>query len=91
MTNEEILSEFSALPPEAQRLVADFIAFLRQRYGALQDVVQPKTLDLSAEPFIGMWKDREDMKDSVAWVRNLREQEWGKHRGDHHRGQRHSD
>jgi Bacterial antitoxin of type II TA system, VapB len=28
------------------------------------------------ESFIGMWKDREDMKNSVAWVRQLRLQEW---------------
>ncbi|MFQ6042120.1 MAG: hypothetical protein ACE5PV_14785 [Candidatus Poribacteria bacterium] len=24
----------------------------------------------------GMWKDREDMKDSAKWVRTLREKEW---------------
>lgn len=24
----------------------------------------------------GMWKDREDMKDSAQWVRSLREKEW---------------
>jgi len=24
----------------------------------------------------GMWKDREDMKDSGKWVRNLRKKEW---------------
>jgi len=24
----------------------------------------------------GMWKDREEMKDSAAWVRKLRETEW---------------
>ncbi|NJN67673.1 MAG: hypothetical protein HC884_13650 [Chloroflexaceae bacterium] len=28
--------------------------------------------DLADEPSVGMWKDREDMQDSVAWVRNLR-------------------
>jgi len=30
--------------------------------------------------FVGMWKDREDMKDSVEWVRNLRAQEERRHR-----------
>jgi hypothetical protein len=25
--------------------------------------------------FVGMWRDREDMEDSVAWVRALRERE----------------
>lgn len=28
------------------------------------------------EPFIGMWRDREDMRDSVAWVQDLRQREW---------------
>lgn len=27
---------------------------------------------LSEHPAVGMWKDREDMKDPVAYVRNLR-------------------
>ncbi len=26
----------------------------------------------SDHPFCGMWKDREDLKDPAAWVRNLR-------------------
>jgi len=25
-----------------------------------------------AEPFVGFWRDREDMADSTAWVRRLR-------------------
>ena len=31
---------------------------------------------LIAEPFIGMWREREDMRDSSAWVRDLRDSEW---------------
>ena len=26
--------------------------------------------------FVGMWKDRDDMADSAAWVRQRREAEW---------------
>lgn len=26
------------------------------------------------EPFVGMWKDRQDMEDSTAWVRSIRHQ-----------------
>ena len=29
--------------------------------------------ELSKMPFVGMWADREDMRDSVNWVRKLRE------------------
>jgi hypothetical protein len=32
--------------------------------------------NLQDEPFVGMWKDREDMKDSNQWVRQVRQQEW---------------
>jgi hypothetical protein len=32
--------------------------------------------NLQNEPFVGMWKDREDMEDSNQWVRQVRQQEW---------------
>ena len=32
--------------------------------------------NLQDEPFVGMWKDREEMKDSSQWVRQLRQKEW---------------
>lgn len=76
MTNDELLREFIALPPEGKRVVADLIAFLRQRYGTSSPVASNLS-DLGAESFIGMWRDREDMQDSTAWVRNVRENEWG--------------
>lgn len=72
MTNEELLREVTALPPDAQRQVADFIMFLRERYKSpSEDSMQPKK-DIAEEEAIGMWADREDMKDSAQWVRDLR-------------------
>ena len=76
MTNEEIIREFAALPPEARREAESFIAFLRQRYGAKND--KKANGDLLKENFVGMWKDRQDMQDSSAFVRQLRETEWTK-------------
>jgi hypothetical protein len=35
-----------------------------------------KLSNLHDEPFVGMWKDREDMEDSSHWVRQVRQQEW---------------
>ena len=32
--------------------------------------------NLQEEPFVGMWKEREDMEDSSQWVRQVRQQEW---------------
>lgn len=34
-----------------------------------------KKRDLASHPAVGMWKDREDMKDPVKWVREMREKE----------------
>jgi hypothetical protein len=77
MTDEEILREINALPPEAQRQLEDFISFLRERYKDAQSKTAP-TSDLESEPFVGMWRDREDMSDSSNWVRNVRQSHWGK-------------
>ena len=77
MTDEEILREINSLPPEAQRQIEDFISFLRERYKSSQ----PKTAGspgLESEAFVGMWRGRKDMRDSSAWVRNIRQSHWGK-------------
>ncbi len=77
MTNEEILREINSLPPEAQRQIEDFISFLRERYGTLQSKAAPPS-DLASEAFVGMLRDREDMRDSSAWVRKIRESHWNR-------------
>ena len=77
MTNEEILREINSLPLEAQRQIEDFVAFLRQRYQSSSPAETAKT-DLTAEEFVGIWRDREDLQDSSAWVRNVRQSHWGK-------------
>ena len=73
MIQKNISDEFAALPSEAQRQVIDFIDFLKTRYSGMGDEGES---DFSDEPFIGMWRDREDMRDGNAWVRNLRNTEW---------------
>jgi len=75
MESSDIIQELDSLPPEAQRQVVDFIAFLKTRYRTEAGAAKRKR-KLSEEPFIGMWRDREDLKDSSAWVRDLRRREW---------------
>ena len=75
MTNEELLREINTLPPEGQRIIESFLAFLQQRY-APSAVSSSSTL-LQDEKFIGMWRDRDELTDSTAWVRSIRESEWG--------------
>ena len=77
MEQEKIFNDISNLPPEAQRQVVDFIAFLRTRYKRSDTEKQAKRIDLVNEPFIGIWKDRENMNNSSTWLRNIREAEWG--------------
>ena len=76
MKQEKIWREFIALPPEVQQQVADFVSFLRARYpkaGANKPGKHPK---LAKEPFVGLWRDRQDLGDSTEWVRNVRQREW---------------
>jgi hypothetical protein len=78
--DEQTWKDFNSLPAEARRQVADFIAFLRKRYQAPARSKQP-SVDWEDEPFVGMWKDRDDMADSTAWVRRVRKEEWTRRHG----------
>lgn len=77
MTYQKLLDEYIALPLDAQRQVADFISFLQQRYVTSQPVQKNRQTDLTKEPFIGMWRNRQDLLDSSDWVRKTRKSEWG--------------
>jgi len=77
MGQGKIFDDISNLPPEVQRQVVDFIAFLRTRYKRSDAEKQTKRIDLASEPFIGIWKDREDMNNSGKWLRNVRKAQWG--------------
>ena len=68
-----LVQDIASLPPEAQKQVLDFVAFLKLRYPASSRGRKAKRTRLVDEPFIGMWRDREEMKDSSAWVRPLRQ------------------
>lgn len=77
MEKKSIWEDFSNLPPEAQREARDFIAFLRSRYSDTPRGKKTRRIPLSKESFIGIWKDRGDLKESSTWVRNCRRAEWG--------------
>jgi hypothetical protein len=76
MKAADLIRDLSSLPPEAQREVIDFIDFLKTRYPSPQATRKSGQRKLKDEPFIGMWREREDMRDSAAWVRDLRQKEW---------------
>ena len=77
MSNEEILREINSLPLEARRQIEEFVSFLRERCKSPPPKIVPAA-HLETEAFVGMWRDREDMRDSLAWVRNIRATHRGK-------------
>ena len=76
MEAANIAREIASLPPEAQKQVIEFVAFLKARYPTTSPVRKTRRTKLADEPFIGMWRDRGDMQDSTEWVRSLRQREW---------------
>ncbi|MGX9728129.1 MAG: DUF2281 domain-containing protein [Candidatus Electronema sp. VV] len=71
---DNIAREFAALPPEAKQQVVDFVEFIKKKYAAATK--KAVNLERAEEPFIGMWRDRDDMRDSSAWVKKTRNSEW---------------
>nr|VFJ65303.1 MAG: hypothetical protein BECKFW1821B_GA0114236_110213 [Candidatus Kentron sp. FW] len=78
MSQEGLLRNIADLPPVARQEAIDFIAFLKFRHGRQPvEKITDDLSDLRNEAFVGIWKDRSDMADSTAWVKNLRKKEWG--------------
>ncbi len=77
MDQNDVLTEFEMLPPQAQQQVVDFIAFLQTRYRPTAKERTKSKSRLSDEKYIGIWRNRKDLRDSSAWVRNNRATEWG--------------
>ncbi|MDP2824010.1 MAG: hypothetical protein Q8O52_15205 [Sulfuritalea sp.] len=75
MTLAESIRRAATLPPEKQEEIADIVNFLVARAQAATGMPEHTALELN-QPFFGMWADRDDMKDSTAHVRKLRENEW---------------
>jgi len=72
----DIERKLAVLPPEALKLVADFVGVISSQYAVLTKPTPSQRTSLREEPFIGMWVDRADMADSTAYVRKLRQEEW---------------
>ena len=76
MDRELLLEKLTELPEAAQQQVLDYIAFLHTRYGREQSELPSPEGDLGSEPFVGMWRDRQDMQNSIDWVRKSRQSDW---------------
>ena len=78
MKADIISKEIMQLSPQGQQEVLDFVAFLKARYTIKISAKKSTRGKLSEEPFIGLWRNRDDLSDSSNWVRNLRQNEWPK-------------
>ena len=78
MSELTVSKKIKQLPPEAKRQVQDFIDFLYQRYTLKESSKKPNSSKLSENPFFGIWKDREEMKNSTEWVKNIRKSQWSR-------------
>ena len=81
MEAANLIREIGSLPPEAQKQVSDVVAFLKTRHPVVPVARKTKRTKLADEPFIGMWRYREDMQDSSAWVQRVRLSEWERRNG----------
>jgi hypothetical protein len=73
MTNEDLLREIMSLPADAKRKVEKYVDYPRR-----SKTVPASSIQLEEEEFFGIWRDRDEMRDSTAWVRNIRETHWSK-------------
>lgn len=67
----KILQKVKSYSPDMQREIFDFIEFIENKYKLKLPVPKKKT-SLREEPFVGMWKNRKEMENSVEYVKNLR-------------------
>ena len=82
LSPEQLHQDFQLLPEEAQTLLADFLEDLKKQYvksspeSFSPEVNEIRSLDFGKLPFVGLWKDRPELQDSTAWVRQIRQQQW---------------
>ncbi|MDM8520207.1 hypothetical protein QUF64_09175 [Anaerolineales bacterium HSG6] len=93
MNQEKLWLEFSSLPPHAQKMVLEFIAFVRKCYNQMQLETPPETGDVQNEmkvwfdevrkehPFAKMSKE-----DVLIELRKTREEVYDELYGDRHAG-----
>jgi hypothetical protein len=62
-------------------LSEDERAMLYQRIDSLNLQPPVPLRPLRTDPFIGLWKEREDLADSTQWVRSIRQQHWTSRHG----------
>ena len=86
MTRDIFWKQFSALPSTSKKLVEELVSALgggvvESASTSQATLTKPRSKKLSSQPFVGMWRDREELTDSTEWVRQQRQQEWNRSGG----------
>jgi len=77
METLQLVEQIEALPEKARQEIEHLVLVMKLRY-ARQNPLTDEELAQWADPEIfGMYADREDVRDSTAYIRKLREQQWG--------------
>lgn len=77
VTEKQVLDELRNLEPGRWLEVLDFIGYLKQRATLERAHARPRELtarDLLQSELVGLWADRDDIGDSLAFARQLRQQ-----------------
>ena len=77
MSTEILINKFESLTKMEKKQVLDFIEFLSSKNILNKRRHRATIAKLEDEKFIGIWQNRDDMKDSADWVRNIRRKDWG--------------
>ena len=71
MTKEELITQIFAMSPKERKELERLVEDLRHKKENAKRTHSKRSF--RDEPFFGMWKDREDMKEGgAAWIRKLR-------------------
>ena len=77
METLQLVKEIERLPDEARQKVAALVLELKLHYARQTPLTEEELARWNDPEIFGMYADREDMRDSTAYVRELREKQWG--------------
>ena len=72
VTAKDLRLKTSKILKDVQRMGSVTVTFRGKPIAKLVSVAPPVAKKLTDYPAIGMWADREDMKDVDAWLRKIR-------------------
>lgn len=77
METQQLMKEIDSLPEAAKREIEQFLFQLKLRYARLTPLTEAELAPWKDPELFGMYADRADMQDSTAYIRKLRNEQWG--------------